>query len=872
MPGASLEEYRRKRDFEQTPEPEGAPADEGGVLRFVIQRHDATRLHYDLRLEVDGVLKSWAVPRGPSLDPEDKRLAVQTEDHPLDYLDFEGIIPKGSYGAGSMIVWDQGTYRVPDARDRAHAEKLMRGGIEQGKLVVWLEGKKVRGAFHMVRMRDEKNQWLLFKGGDEHAGASGLPGDQRSVRSGLTASELERRGNGGGGRHSVNLDELDLRGARKAPMPAGVTPMLATLAPEPFDADDWIYEIKWDGFRAIAEVRRGDAHLYSRTQAGFETEFPTLVRELRLLDFDAVIDGEIVALDEKGRGEFSLLQKYRRTGEGVLVYYAFDLLHLEGYDLRALPLVRRKELLQRILPPLPRLRYSDHMQGRGIAFFRQAAESGLEGVIAKDGQSVYQAGRRSEAWLKFKARPCQEAVIGGFTAPRSGRKFFGALLLGVYDGDDLVYIGHTGTGFDQETLAEVRARLEPLRRPSSPFVVEPKANTSATWVEPELVCEVQYASWTELGMLRQAAFLGLREDVDPQTVQREEITAMAGHPPATAAPPVVEEGPEQRPTALPSGQEEKPARRVYAPRTKKTITVEASGRQVPVTSLEKVMWPDEGLTKGDLIAYYQRMAPVILPYLVDRPQSLHRFPAGIDGESFFHKDIDYAPDWVQTVNLPSESDPDGVNYLLIQDEATLLYVANMGSIELNPWSSRIGQLDRPDWLVIDLDPGQIAFREVVRTALAVHDILESLDILNLPKTSGATGMHIYVPLEARYTYEQALKFGLIVGHLVHSRLPDITSLDRDPRRRREKIYVDLYQNRRGQTLAAPYCVRPRPGAPVSTPLRWSEVSPDLDPRDFHIHTIQERVDGLGDLWRDVLGPGVDMEAGLARLEELWQRK
>lgn len=864
----SLEEYRSKRDFGQTPEPQGAAAGEGGDLRFVIQRHDATRLHYDLRLEIDGVLKSWAVPRGPSMDPQDKRLVVRTEDHPLDYLDFEGVIPKGSYGAGTMILWDRGTYRVPEARDRAHAEELMRRGEQEGKLVFWLEGEKVRGAFHMVRMRGEKDQWLLFKGSDEHVGRSGLPGDRRSVKSGLTPDELERRGDADGQRHGVNLDDLDLRGARKAPMPSGVTPMLATLAPEPFDDDGWIYEIKWDGFRAIAEVRTGEARLYSRTQAGFETEFSPLVRELERLSFDAVIDGEIVALDEQGRGEFSLLQKYRRTGEGTLVYYAFDLLYLEGHDLRSLPLLRRKQLLAQILPDLPRIKYSDHVRGQGVAFFRQAAESGLEGVIAKDGQSAYQAGKRSEAWQKFKARPCQEAVIGGFTAPRSGRQFFGSLLLGVYEGDDLVYVGHTGTGFDQETLAELRARLEPLRRPSSPFVVEPKANTPATWVEPELVCQVQYASWTELGLLRQASFLGLREDVDPRTVRREEITALAGRPPP-AEPPAVEEPPAEEPAASPE-PEQAPPRRVYAPRTRKPITVEAGGRQVTVTSLDRVLWPDDGLTKGDLIDYYRRMAPLVLPYVVDRPQSLHRFPAGIHGESFYHKDVDYAPDWVETVNLPSESDPEGINYLLCQDEATLVYMANLGCIELNPWNSRVGHLDRPDWLVFDLDPGEIAFGEVVRTALAIHEILGSLDVPHRVKTSGATGLHIYVPLEARYTYEQGLKFGLIVGHLVHNRLPLITSLDRDPRRRREKIYIDLYQNRRGQTLAAPYCLRPRPGAPVSTPLRWDELAPDLDPRDFNIHNIQERVDELGDLWRDVLGPAVDMEAALQRLEQMWQ--
>ncbi|HSJ56367.1 MAG TPA: non-homologous end-joining DNA ligase, partial [Anaerolineae bacterium] len=534
----TLQEYNRKRDFRETPEPTGAEPEgtPGQGLRFVIQKHDATRLHYDLRLEVDGVLKSWAVPKGPSMNPEDKRLAVQTEDHPLDYLDFEDVIPKGEYGGGPMMVWDWGTYTVPGARDAVAAEEEMRRGLAKGHVTFTLDGEKARGTFHLVHMSGKgKDQWLLFHKDDELASDVGLPGDDLSVKTGRTMDEIMRQDGGHpggqdggqdggdgaadgpfetGGRRQrartfdIDLDTLDLEGAEEGPMPTSVEPMLASVTDDRFDREGWLFEIKWDGFRAIAEIDPDGAatgahvRLYSRTQGNYENEFALIVRELDRLEFRAVLDGEIVVVDDEGKSEFRYLQHYRRTGEGTLVYYVFDLLYLEGYDLLYLPLARRKALLAQVLPDLPHVKYSQHVEEEGVAFFRVAAERGLEGVIAKDGQSGYQAGVRSAQWLKFKARQTLEALIGGFTEPRGGRKKIGALILGLYDDDGaekqtLTYIGHTGTGLTVEDLHQVRARLEPLRRKTPPFATRPPTNAPPTWVEPEVVCRVAFASWTE---------------------------------------------------------------------------------------------------------------------------------------------------------------------------------------------------------------------------------------------------------------------------------------------------------------------------------------------------------------------------------------
>lgn len=524
-----LKEYASKRKFGETPEPPPGPPPAASRLVFVVHKHAARTLHYDLRLELEGVLKSWAVPKGPSLDPSVKRLAVMVEDHPLAYKDFEGVIPEGNYGAGGVIIWDRGHYRHPAARDGEENERLLLDGLRKGDLKFVLEGEKLRGEFALVRTGRDGKSWLLLKKKERSAPAGEILADNRSVASGRTLEELldagggepSRRGKVDRVRLREALESEDLGDAPIAPMPHGVRPMLATPGREPFDHPEWLFEVKWDGYRAIAEIRDGEVALYSRNLLPLERKFSPVVDALRKCGFQAVLDGEIVVVNERGEPAFQLLQNYRESGGGHLLYYVFDLLYFQGHDLTGLPLLRRKELLKKILPTVPHLRFSDHVSEEGTLFFRVVKEKGLEGVVAKHALSTYQVGKRSRQWLKVKTQLTQEGVIVGFTAPRGGRREFGALVLGVYEGNELVYIGHTGGGFGAEDLRKIHERLQPLVQKECPFRVEPKTNTPATWVRPEIVCEVALSGWTKDAVMRHPVFLRLREDKSPRDVVLE---------------------------------------------------------------------------------------------------------------------------------------------------------------------------------------------------------------------------------------------------------------------------------------------------------------------------------------------------------------
>ncbi len=842
----SLQKYQAKRRFAETPEPRGQKQPSRGALRFVVQKHAARRLHYDLRLELDGTLKSWAVPKGPSLDPDDKRLAILVEDHPLDYRSFEGTIPAGNYGAGTVMVWDQGTYHARQTTDRTEGGELLRQGLEKGHLTFVLNGEKLRGEFALLRLkRGDAKDWLLIKKRDQFASTSDVRDQDRSVLTGRSMEEITEglpSTNSRTGRKAVRLDLSD---APKAKMPHYISPMLATAVDQAFDRKGWLFEVKWDGYRAIAEVEQDRVRLYSRRLLSFEKRYPSVVRSLERLGHEAVLDGEIVVVDAAGKPDFQLLQNYLKNGEGQLVYYVFDLLYLDGHDLRNLPLVRRKELLRKILPELPSVKFSDHVEEHGVAFFEAVAGQGLEGILAKEGASRYRAALRSHSWLKLKIGSRQEAVIGGFTQPKGGRKNLGALVLGVYEGDDLVYVGHAGGGFTEASLEHVRAQLDPLIQDACPFKKKPKTNAPVRWVRPELVCEVAFQKWTQDGNLRQPIFLGLRPDKPARSVHREQAEPAQEllDPPASRNLPMANKRP-----------------------SKSAGEVVIDGTVVRLTNQDKVYWPKEGYTKGDLVRYYREVAPVILPYLEDRPESLHRHPNGIDGKSFFQKDMgDQPPDWVKMVKVRSDSENKEINYVVCQDEATLTYMANLGCIELNPWSSRIGSLDKPDYLVIDLDPEDVPFPTVVEAALMVRKVLEKAGAVGYCKTSGKRGLHIYVPLGARYGYDQARQFAEIIAKLVNAKLPATTSVIRPPALRRQRVYLDFLQNRQGQTLAAPYSVRPVVGAKVAAPLKWSEVRSDLDPAKFTITTMAKRLDKVGDLWNPVLGPGIDLQACLERL-------
>ena len=844
----TLATYRKKRHFNETPEPRGKAKHTRGGLRFVVQKHHATRLHYDFRLELDGVLKSWAVPKGPSLNPADRRLAMMVEDHPFESRTFEGIIPAGNYGAGRVIVWDEGTWEVLGGGDRQSAARMAREGLAQGNLKFVLHGQKLNGEFSLIKLkRGEENAWLLFKKRDEFASDEDITADDRSVTTGRTLDELGPDPRGRGRTKPKAKPKPKSKPAQKksALMPRDVRPMLATLVDEPFDREGWVFEVKWDGYRAIAEVDRDRVRLYSRNLKSFESKFVPIFRALRDLGHDAVLDGEIVAVDDQGRAQFQLLQNYQRTGRGDLVYYAFDLLYLDGRDLRDLPLIERKEALRRIVRDSPYIRFSDHIETQGISFFKSAVEAGLEGIIGKDSSSLYRDGTRSASWVKIKSRQRQEVVIGGFTAPRGSRVDLGALVLGVFEGGKLVYVGHAGGGFNDAGLADMRKRLERLIVSKSPFEKPPRTNAPVQWVEPKLVCEVEFQEWTEDGRLRQPIFIGLREDKPATDVRREK--------PMSAASVT------KRPSAAKRGKAAPPS---------------TERDEIPkLTNLDKVYWPKDGYTKGDLIEYYRAVSSFILPHLRDRPMSLHRHPDGTDGESFFQKDVSKRPppEWVRTEVIDSDSRRDTLTYIVCDDEPTLLYLANLGCIELNPWLSRVGSLDEPDFLVIDLDPEAIPFSRVVEAAIAVHKTLDRAGIDSVCKTSGKSGLHICVPLGAEYDYELARQFAELVASIVHRQLPKTTSLERSPSKRQKRVYLDYLQNSRGQTIAAPYSVRPAPGAPVSTPLRWREVRRGLDPSRFTIKNTLKRLDKVGDLWAPILADGVDLAEKLGRLSKWSER-
>lgn len=808
-----LEDYNQKRDFEQTPEPSGAYEKNEGVLRFVIQRHQARRLHYDLRLEMEGVLKSWAVPKGPSMNPSDKRLAIHTEDHPIKYLEFEGTIPKGNYGAGKMEIWDRGTYESASGE----GEAILLKQYQEGNLKLNFKGAKIQGVFALVRTSrgSEANQWLLIKKGDDYA--TDLEYDAEDLISPQKPKDKQTKDKGSSGKlRELKIEQL-------------VKPMLATKASEVVEEAGWLYELKWDGYRALCNIKGGKVDLYSRNGLSFRHKFTELYQHLQQVPYDAILDGEIVSLDQQGRAVFQNLQNYQQNPQGELRYYVFDLLYLNGHDIMHLPLVQRKSLIPAIIEDIPQVFYCDHVESMGKAFYEQAVAAGMEGIIAKSSKSEYIPGVRTEKWLKVKAWESQEALICGYTASNDRGSPFGSLILGIHKVDSLQYIGNCGTGFDAATKADLFERFQKLKTTTSPF--PEKINLKgreATWLEPDLICEVQFTEWTRSGTLRHPSFKGLRNDKMPAEITIEEEVKVP----------------------------------VQLPVQRSGEFLEIDDIQVPITNLEKIYWPESNYTKYDLIDYYLKLAPYMLPYLRDRPQNLHRHPNGITAEGFYQKDTaGIFPHWLDTATIHSKSGGRDIEYVLCQNEASLIYMANLGCIEINPWNSRVQSLENPDFTVIDIDPSdKNSFEQVIEVAMATKQILDLAGIKGYPKTSGSSGIHVYLPLGAQYTYDEAREFTKILCYLIHELLPDLTSMERNTKKRLDKVYLDFLQNRRGQTLAAPYCARPKPGATVSTPLRWEEVKPGLDMREFTIKTVPQRMMQETDHFSGVLGAGIDISS------------
>ncbi|MBO9614967.1 MAG: DNA ligase D [Dyadobacter sp.] len=905
----SLSKYNEKRSFDKTPEPKGGKAASEELI-FVIQKHDATRLHYDFRLEMDGVLKSWAVPKGPSTDPSVKRLAMMVEDHPYDYKDFEGIIPEGNYGAGTVMVWDFGTYepleekngQLKGVRGKKAQEKLALKELHSGSLKVRLHGRKLNGEYALVKTKGmEENAWLLIKHRDKYASEDDITEKDRSAVSRRTLSGIEKAGDAvwesnheekkssttkskaktkaskteakdpaedaATEKKSPDADVAAiLRKGKKQKFPENVQPMLATLVDGPFDDPGWEYEVKWDGYRAVAYLNNGEVSLQSRNKKSFNDKFYPVYQQLQEWKINAVIDGEIVVINEKGLSDFNALQNWRSEADGKLVYYAFDILWMEGKSLIHLPLADRKAILQSIVDQNSPVQLGYSIAADGKAFFEAAQKMGLEGIMAKKSDSEYYPGIRTRDWLKIKINKRQEVIIAGYTLNEGSSKLFSALLLAAYDNGELHYVGKVGTGFKEKQQREMMALFKPLVIPKSPFKETPDYNkpsrfrpnpphANATWLKPELVCEISFTEITQDGVFRHPSFEGMREDKSAKEVVREV---------EKPAEKVVEDADDDRETIIkkPAGAQRKT---LLNPKDDTQVR-KINGHEVKFSNLGKLYWPDDKIQKRELINYYYQVAPFILPYLENRPLSLNRFPNGIKGKSFYQKDVTgKVPDWIETT--PYVSEGEHKNFMLCNDEATLLYMANLGAIDVNPWNSRVETPDNPDWCLLDLDPDAgNTFEQVIETAQAIKGLLDSLAVPSYCKTSGSTGLHIYVPLGARYSYDQCQLFAEWVAGQVQQQLPDFTSVERLTKNRKSKLYIDYLQNRPKATLAAPYSVRPKPGATVSMPLHWDEVKKGLQLKDFTIYNAIDRIRREGDLFKPVLGQGIDLEEVIGKMD------
>ncbi|HEX2977054.1 MAG TPA: DNA ligase D [Bacteroidales bacterium] len=845
--------------------------------------------------------KSWAIPKGPATDPDIKRLAMMVEDHPYDYRNFEGIIPEGEYGGGTVIVWDEGTYEDADlaGQPKKVQEEHLLESLGKGKVKIILNGKKLKGRFALIKAHDRgENGWLFMKMKDEDASKEDITLLDKSVQSGQTIEEVrdtstniyggntdERKNKNAKSRSKPALspvkeeepeltEDIDkiLSGAGQSKMPESVKPMLATLVDEPFDGEDWSFEVKWDGYRTISFIRDGDVILQSRNNKPFTEKYYPIAEALKEWKMDAVLDGEIIVMNKNGVSDFGALQNWRSEADGELVMYVFDLLWHNGKNLMKLPLKDRYTVLKGIFPQTnDRIRLSEVFYGNGKEFFRAAENLGLEGMIAKRSDSLYIPDSRSKSWLKIKVQKRQEVVIGGYTLNEGTDKLFSSLLLGIYDNGKLQFAGKVGTGFNDRSQKEMMKLFKPLVIKSSPFSFEPDVNepsrfrpnpprATAVWLKPELVCEVNYTEITSDGIFRHPSFKGMRTDKKAEEVVRENEKQ------TSAVVPEAEESVKNEKKLVRAPSES--SRKTLLNPTEETQVRSINGHEIKFTNLSKIFWPDEGMTKRDMLNYYYQVADYIIPYLKDRPQSLNRFPNGINGKSFYQKNVKgKAPDWVRTFPYRT-SDEEEKEFLVGSDEATLLWMANLGCIEMNPWFSRIQAEDNPDFCIIDLDPDKNSFEQVIHAAREVKNVLDELKVPSFPKTSGSTGIHVYIPLEAKYSYDQSQMFAKIVATLVHQRIPEFTSIERMIRNRKGNMYIDYLQNRPGATVAGPYSIRPKPGATVSTPLHWDEVKNGLKMKDFTIKNVPARLAKEGDLFKPVLGKGIDMEKVLELTESL----
>jgi bifunctional non-homologous end joining protein LigD len=879
-PAGDLAEYQAKRDFGKTPEPRGARArkKKAAGLGFVVQKHAASHLHFDLRLELGGVMKSWAVPKGPSGDPADRRLAVEVEDHPMEYNTFEGTIPAGEYGGGTVMLWDRGTYTADDVLPNEDPEEFLAAQHRKGKLDITFHGERLRGSYALVRTRrgegSSKPQWLLIKHRDDHSGEGLDPAAEydTSVETGRTMEEIA---SGRGGRRVWRSNRATSATSAPQPVPAAaptsvVLPMLASSAGGTVPSGEgWTFEPKYDGIRVLAFVGNGTAALVTRNGNDKARQFPEVVEALlafrQELGRDVVLDGELIGVRNGEVVRFESLQgRMHLTNDRDIAnssarepaaLVAFDLLLDGARPLLREPWSERREALEELLEG----RATDVLRlGESSAdvdeMMSRARAGGWEGLVAKRTSSGYAAGKRSRDWIKLKLENRQELVVGGWTEPRNSRQHVGALLLGYYDAEGrFVYAGHTGTGFDQKGLADAARRMKPLERKTSPFVEKPATNEKAHWVTPKLVVEIRFNEWTSAGKLRQPVFLGFRDDKDPRSVVREPDARVS------AAEPEARDG-----SPAPKHAAGSVAERLDAIEREGGDGVVAlgKGKQLSVSNLGKVYFPADGITKGDLLRYYAETARYILPAMKDRPLVLRRFPNGIEGQAFYQQTPD--ADTPEGVRVETIREPDGdlKRRLIGGDLATLLYTVQLGAISYDPWHSRVDGLDYADYSILDLDPGEgTDFQTVVEVARLVKQELDRAGLHGALKTSGSSGLHIYLPLPARTPLETSTLLAQFIATRVAARAPRIATVERMVKRRpRGTVYVDYLQNILGKTVAGVYAVRAKPGGTVSTPLSWDELTDDLDLHAFTVRTLPARLAERGDLW----GPAMKRPIPLRR--------
>jgi len=907
-----LEEYGRKRDFRITPEPppDVGTATSGRSGRFVVQRHRATRLHYDFRLEIDGVLASWAVPKGPTLDPKQRRMAVHVEDHPIEYLDFEGVIPKGEYGGGDVIVWDWGTW-TPEAETPDPAK-----AVADGEVKFALRGEKLRGRYTIVRTSgrgrrregtarafedDEGDQWLLIKKRDE-ASVEGWDAEDhpQSVKTGRTNDEVKAD------RDAIWISqapaataEIDLSAAKAGPMPAFIEPMAATLTDRPFRDEDWLFEVKWDGYRIEAVVKDGKVRTFTRNGKDGETYFPRLLTPPTWIDAtEAIVDGEVVALDDDGRPDFSLLQELTGGQSPKLVYEAFDLLYLDGRSLLEVPLEDRKRLLEVVLRGGDRrVRFAAHVVREGAVFMEEARRQRLEGIIAKHRRSTYQPGYRSKAWLKIKNRPEQELVVGGFTPGEGAASELGAVVVGVYEADGrkrrLRFAGKVGSGFNAVTRKLIRQRLARLEVPDPPFDPPPPKDykgrwggdlVGVHWVKPELVIRAELGGWTRDNLVRQAAFKGFDEGGKPprEVVRERPVATKATVEAVDEAMPDEDPPPTTRKRApAPKGraQAKASAPGFASSATREELTALATmnaegtwtvgGFELKLTNLDKVLFPArEGepepdgskpkngalpgpVTKRELVRYFSVIAPAMLPHLAERPLNLQRFPNGPKAPGFWQKDIPAtAPAWLRRWKEVGVAEREANEHLIADRVATLAWLGNQAAFEVHAWTSRLDDPMAPTFALIDIDPGEkTTWDETVTLARLFRTALQHLSVRGFPKTTGKRGIQVWIPIVPKYSYRETSDWVEQISRAIGQTVPDLVSWEWSKGRRGGKARLDYTQNTYIKTLVAPYAVRPADGAPVSTPISWDELdNPDLRSDRWTIRTLPERVERLGDLF------------------------